>query len=65
MPTPGVKTPIALAPMGGIVRAEMVVEITKAGGFGFLGTGMCFTLYTSVGMTLIDTSSQRFTATDC
>ncbi|KAL0068293.1 hypothetical protein AAF712_004680 [Marasmius tenuissimus] len=34
----GVKTPIALAPMGGIVRAEMVVEITKAGGFGFLGT---------------------------
>src|SRR2546423_12850592 len=33
----GCDLPIVLAGMGGVARAELVIDVTRAGGFGFLG----------------------------
>ena len=33
----GCDYPIVLAGMGGVARSELALEVTKAGGFGFLG----------------------------
>ena len=33
----GCEQPIVLAGMGGVARSELVIAVTRAGGFGFLG----------------------------
>jgi NAD(P)H-dependent flavin oxidoreductase YrpB (nitropropane dioxygenase family) len=33
----GCEHPVVLAGMGGVARSELVIAVTEAGGFGFLG----------------------------
>jgi len=33
----GCEHPVVLAGMGGVARSELVIAVTRAGGFGFLG----------------------------